>query len=218
MRLLMVIILSLSFVLQVYAQDSTDAKDIVFEKVDVYAAFPGGLAGWRNYLVRNLNANVPVKNGAPAGKYTVKVQFIVDKDGSITDIKPLTNLGYGMEVEVVRILNKSGKWQPAIQGGRTVKAYHVQPVVFMVEDDAIQVISDAGMYTLFAGKQNTLTIYAGKVKTADLKVTIANGTVTLTPEGTFSVFVAEPGRARLSVYNNKNNKFIGEIDFEVVKR
>ena len=60
------------------------------------------------------------------------VQFIINKEGAITDIKPLTKYGFGMEEEVIRILKKSPQWVPAIQFGRNVKAYRKQPVTFMV--------------------------------------------------------------------------------------
>jgi protein TonB len=100
--------------------------------VEEDAHFPGADRNWTNFLVRNLNSDVPVRNGAPEGTYTVVVQFVVDKEGYITDIKPLTQFGFGMEEEVIRILKKSPKWIPAIQFGRNVKAYRKQPVTFMV--------------------------------------------------------------------------------------
>ena len=62
----------------------------------------------------------------------VMVQFVVDKEGRVTDIKPLTKFGFGMEEEVIRILKKSPPWIPAIQFGRSVKAYRKQPVTFVV--------------------------------------------------------------------------------------
>ena len=115
---------------------STDSIDErIFEKVDIEANFPGGESGWRSYLEQNLNANTPVDHGAPAGSYTVWIQFIVSKDGRISDIKMLTHLGYGMETEVMRILRKSPPWSPAEQNGRTVKAYRKQPVTFVVIDE-----------------------------------------------------------------------------------
>lgn len=197
------------------AQDSIPSEDIVFEKVETFAAYPGGLPAWGKYLQKNLNADVPVKNGAPAGRYTVKVQFIVDKEGNIVEPKALTRLGYGMEEEVIRIILKSGQWKPAMQGGRHVKAYHVQPVVFIVDDANIEVITDAGMYLLMAGKNNTITIHAGRVKPADLTVTLTKGTITALGDGKFSVVVPKAGRTRLTVYG-KNNKFIGEADLEVL--
>lgn len=100
--------------------------------IEKEAHFSGEEAGWRKFLQRNLDPDVPVRNRAPEGTYMVIVQFIVDKEGHVTDIKPLTKFGFGMEDEVIRILRKSPKWIPAIQFGRNVKAYRKQPVTFMV--------------------------------------------------------------------------------------
>lgn len=100
--------------------------------IEKEAHFSSEEAGWKKFLERNLDPDVPVRNRASAGTYTVIVQFVVDKEGRITDIKPLTKFGFGMEEEVIRILRKSPKWVPAIQFGRNVKAYRRQPVTFMV--------------------------------------------------------------------------------------
>ncbi len=114
-------------------EDTNSLK--IFEKVDIEAAFEGGEQGWRTFLEQNLNANTPVDKGAPAGSYTVWVQFIVDKEGKISDIKALTRNGYGMENEVMRIIRKSPLWSPAEQNGRKVKAYRKQPVTFVVQEE-----------------------------------------------------------------------------------
>ena len=106
----------------------------IFEKVEVEAEFPGGLPAWRRYLERNLNAQVPSDAGAPTGSYTVVVKFIVDKTGSISDVKSLTSHGFGMEEEAVRAIKRGPKWTPAIQNGRNVNAYRQQPITFVVAD------------------------------------------------------------------------------------
>ncbi len=107
----------------------------VFDKVEVEAKFPGGDAKWRQFLERNLNPNAPVDNGAPDGTYTVLVQFIVDKEGNISEVRPLTSHGYGMEEEAARVIKKGPKWEPAIQNGRQVKAYRKQPITFQVQSE-----------------------------------------------------------------------------------
>lgn len=104
----------------------------IFTKVEIDASYPGGASAWRNFLERNLRGETPVDNGAAPGNYTVIIQFVVDVAGNVSDIKPLTNLGYGMEQEAVRVLKRSGKWKPAIQNGREVKAYRKQPITFQV--------------------------------------------------------------------------------------
>ena len=55
---------------------------------------------------KKLNPSAPVDNGAPEGTYTVYVQFVVSKDGNISDVRALTNHGYGMEEEAVRVIKK----------------------------------------------------------------------------------------------------------------
>ncbi len=118
----------------VVAVPKVEDESKVFEKVEVEASFPGGLSAWKKYLERNLNASAPVDNGANPGSYTVMVQFIVSKDGSISNVKALTSHGYGMEQEAVKVIQKGPKWVPAIQNGRHVNAYRKQPVTFVVSE------------------------------------------------------------------------------------
>jgi hypothetical protein len=113
--------------------DNGDLK--IFDKVEVEASFSGGEIAWKEFLQNNLKANVPSKHKAPVGAYTVIIQFVVDKEGNISDIKALTNHGYGMEKEVTRIIKKYPKWTPAYQNNRPVKAYRKQPVTFVVSNE-----------------------------------------------------------------------------------
>lgn len=108
--------------------------DQTFTKVEIEASFPGGEGQWRKFLERNLNPSTPVDNGAPAGTYTVVVQFIVDKEGNVSDVKALTSHGYGMEDEAVKVIKRGPKWTPAVQNGRQVKAYRKQPITFVVTE------------------------------------------------------------------------------------
>ncbi|HET6996608.1 MAG TPA: energy transducer TonB [Chitinophagaceae bacterium] len=107
---------------------TTDPGPRVFVEVD--AKFIGN---WEKFLTKNLNPDVPVSHGAPAGRYTVIIQFVVDLQGNVSDIKALTAHGYGMEEEAIHALKKATKWEPAIQNGYPVKAYRKQPITFVVE-------------------------------------------------------------------------------------
>lgn len=107
-------------------------KDSLLYRDEQEASFPGGLEAWKRYLETNLNQNVPVENGAKRGTYVVTVQFIVEIDGKIAMVKPLTNFGHGMENEVVRVIKNSPDWEPARSNGRFVRAYRKQPITFTV--------------------------------------------------------------------------------------
>jgi periplasmic protein TonB len=82
---------------------------------------------------------LPAEKGAPEGRYTVLVEFIVDKEGNLSDIKALTSLGYGMEDEAMRVIrqtiSKGLKWKPAEQNGIKVKAFRKQPITFIVSGE-----------------------------------------------------------------------------------
>lgn len=109
-------------------KESEEIEDLV----EIQAKFIGN---WTKFLLKYLNPNVPVENGAPAGRYTVIVQFVVDKEGNVSNIKALTKVGYGMEEEAIRVIKKATKWEPAIQNGYKVKAYRQQPITFEILGD-----------------------------------------------------------------------------------
>ena len=202
--------LCLFFSLQLAAQ----VPDKIFNKVEKEAAFPGGDPAWRKYLVKNLNPNVPIDNGAVMGLYTVIVKFVVSTDGSISGIEAETNLGYGMEKEVMRIIKNSGNWEPAYQDGKTVNAYRRQPVTFSVEDPDVA-ISSAVPFTLFTAVDNEISIRIRKVKADNMDVSISQGTIRSTEDGKFIVRVNKPGRVIITVNNKKNGKELTTISFEV---
>lgn len=102
-------------------------------KEEVEAAFPGGEKKWMQYLERNADGEVATANEAPTGTYTVLVKFVVDTLGNISEVYPLTNHGYGMEEEAIRVIKKGPRWVPAVQNGHRVKSYRKQPITFRVE-------------------------------------------------------------------------------------
>jgi len=111
--------------------------DKVFTKVEKEAKFPGGMDGWKKYLERNLDAQVAANDGAAPGNYTVKVQFIVDKQGNISNVqaievpKPCPSCG----PEAVKVIKKGPKWEPAVQNGRNVIYQAIQFVTFQVAEE-----------------------------------------------------------------------------------
>jgi len=110
--------------------------DKVFTKVEKEAKFPGGMEGWKRYLERNLNANVAADDGAPIGNYTVKVQFIVDKTGGISNVSAIEvpKACPSCGPEAVKVIKKGPKWDPAVQNGRNVIYQAIQYVTFQVAE------------------------------------------------------------------------------------
>ena len=120
----------------VYDNHDGDGNDnLIFNKVEVDPTFPGGTQGWRDYLVKNIKASLPVDEGWNAGTYTIIVQFIVHQDGTVSDVTTTNYPGSKTAQHCIDIIKNGPKWIPAIQNGRKVNAYRKQPISFYIEEN-----------------------------------------------------------------------------------
>ncbi|MBL0359055.1 MAG: N-acetylmuramoyl-L-alanine amidase [Chitinophagaceae bacterium] len=110
-----------------------DADDKIFTQVENEADFIGGREAWIKYLTSNLDGTIPVKEGWKPGKYNVIVEFIVDKEGNISEVKTANYQGTKTAAHCINLIQKGPKWKPAIQNDHPVKAYRKQPITFIVE-------------------------------------------------------------------------------------
>lgn len=91
------------------------------------------MAAWSRYLYQQAKLPDSVAKEIPPGCYTVVVTFIVDIYGGITEVKAEKDPGYGLGAKAVKaIRNYKGKWNPASQCGRLVKAYRKQSIMYTV--------------------------------------------------------------------------------------
>ncbi|MDD3724648.1 MAG: energy transducer TonB, partial [Bacteroidales bacterium] len=103
-------------------------EEEVFVMVEENASFPGGEKAMFKYISDNLQyPRLAIEKGIQGRVY---VTFIVEKDGSITDIKVLRDIGDGCGDEVVRLVKTMPKWKPAKQRGKTVRQQFNLPVMF----------------------------------------------------------------------------------------
>jgi hypothetical protein len=92
------------------------------------------LKQWRRFLEKSLTPLIESKaRQGIQGHFTVMIRFLVDEEGGLSDITPLTGYGYGIEEGVVKIFKNSPKWKPAKMHGKNVKSYHMQPVTFVIQ-------------------------------------------------------------------------------------
>lgn len=118
----------------VVAAPKEDDEDKVFQKVEIEAKFPGGEQAWSRYISREINRYMDeLQDAGKAG--TCVVQFIVDKEGNISEVEALTMKGTKLAEICVNAVKKGPKWVPAEQNGRKVKAYRKQPVTFQIQED-----------------------------------------------------------------------------------
>ena len=112
-------------------KDETD-YDKTFTKVEIESEYPGGTAAWQRYLNKNLHYPQEAIDNEIQG--TIVVQFIVDKEGNVSDVEAISGPNE-LRDEAMRVIKKSGKWTPAVQNGRQVKSYKKQPIVFKLETE-----------------------------------------------------------------------------------
>lgn len=106
--------------------------DKTFTKVEIESEYPGGSAAWQRYLNKTLRYPQDAIDNEVQG--TVVIQFIVDKEGNVSDVEAISG-PEELRGEAVRVIKRSGKWTPAVQNGRQVKSYKKQPIVFRLETD-----------------------------------------------------------------------------------
>src|SRR5687768_18040209 len=92
--------------------------------------FPGGKAALQRFLIKHLR--VPDEGLEPVSRISVEVQFIVDKNGSITGMEILRSGGELFNKEVLRVLQKMPVWKPGRQNGMEVRVYFKLPVTFQI--------------------------------------------------------------------------------------
>lgn len=108
----------------------SDTSNVVYEVVEIQPSPAGGMAGWNKYLSENLRYPPNAQRKGIEG--TVIVAFVVNTDGTTTDIEILRSVGGGCDEEVIRIVKGSPKWTPGMQRGTPVRTRMRLPLRFIL--------------------------------------------------------------------------------------
>jgi len=98
-----------------------------FEAIEVQPQPPGGMAAFMKYIGDNYQYPSQAQAQGVSGR--VVLTFVVEKDGSLTDIEIVRDLKYGTGEEAKRVLQKAKKWRPGVQNGRPVRVQFTLPIV-----------------------------------------------------------------------------------------
>ncbi len=109
-------------------KSDTITKDEVFVVVEDMPSFPGGEKARNNYFAKNVKYPEVARKEGIEGR--VFVTFVVDKDGSIADVKILRGIGGGCDEEAIRVIENMPKWIPGKQRGKDVRVQFNMPIVF----------------------------------------------------------------------------------------
>ena len=122
---LMMLVLLFSFMT---STAQTKKNDMVFDVVEVMPQFPGGQIAMLQYLMENIKYPEQAMKEGIQGRVTVR--FIVEKDGSISDVKPILSVHPLLNKEAVRVVESMPKWTPGKQNGKPVRVRFNLPVMF----------------------------------------------------------------------------------------
>ena len=122
---LMMLVLLFSFMT---STAQTKKNDMVFDVVEVMPQFPGGQIAMLQYIMRNIKYPEQAMKEGIQGR--VAVSFIVEKDGSISDVKPILSVHPLLNKEAVRVVESMPKWTPGKQNGKPVRVRFNVPVMF----------------------------------------------------------------------------------------
>lgn len=106
----------------------------VFDVVETKPTPAGGMAGWNKYLSENLRYPEDAQEKGIAG--TVIVAFVVNTDGTVSDVDILRGIGGGCDEEVYRIVKGSPNWTPGMAGGKPVRSRMRLPLRFKLAESA----------------------------------------------------------------------------------
>lgn len=103
----------------------------VFEVVEVMPSFPGGPAALQQYLKSNMRYPVVAQENGVQGR--VVVSFVVERDGSITDVNVAKSVDPSLDKEATRVVKSMPKWIPGKQNGSAVRVKYNVPVTFRLQ-------------------------------------------------------------------------------------
>jgi TonB family protein len=114
----------------VYIYDSSDPEN-TFGKPEIESVYPGGISAWQKFLYKNFKYPDRAMNNNIEGQ--VWPLIFINKQGEIENSYLGKSVEYSLDEEALRIMRKSGKWVPAVQDGKNVRSFKIQPIIFKLQ-------------------------------------------------------------------------------------
>ena len=108
-----------------------EGESDVYQIVEQMPEFPGGQEALFQYIAEHVNYPVEAKKAGAYGR--VFVGFVVEPDGSLSDVKVLRSIGFGCDEEAVRVVESMPKWKPGTHRDEAVRVRYFVPVIFKLD-------------------------------------------------------------------------------------
>lgn len=163
---------------------------VVFVPFEKQPEFPGGIEKFYEVVRSHIKYPEQMRESSIEGK--VFVQFVVEKDGSVTDFKTIRDPGYGSEEEAKRVMALLPKWNPGIQNGRPVSVKYLMPITFKL--DAEPTAKDTITARNYKKSATNFAAAAKSVTALDVVKTKVLTPVIIQPESSLTTMVATVAR------------------------
>ena len=109
-------------------------EKVIFQVVEEMPEFPGGMGEAMKFLAKNIKYPVAAQQAKIEGR--VIVQFVVERDGSISDIHTMRSVSPELDAEAIRVVSLMPKWKPGKQRGKAVAVKYTMPIMFRLQTPA----------------------------------------------------------------------------------
>ena len=106
-------------------------EEVIFQVVEQMPEFPGGMSEAMKFLAKNIKYPVAAQQAKIEGR--VIVQFVVGKDGSISDVHTVRSVSPELDAEAIRVVSMMPKWNPGKQRGKAVPVSYTMPIMFRLQ-------------------------------------------------------------------------------------
>ena len=134
-RLILMSLMAICCLTTVLAQKTVvsqkDQKEEPFNVVEDMPAFPGGMEAMIQFLSSNIQYPADAQKQKVDGR--VLVNFVVEKDGSITEVKVIKPAFPSLDAEAIRVVKAMPKWKPGYQRGQAVRVQFTMPINFSLK-------------------------------------------------------------------------------------
>ena len=134
-RMIMMSLMAICCLTTVLAQKTVvsqkDQKEEPFDVVEDMPAFPGGMEAMIQFISSNIQYPADAQKQKVDGR--VMVNFVVEKDGSITEVKVIKPTFPSLDAEAIRVVKAMPKWKPGYQRGQAVRVQFTMPINFSLK-------------------------------------------------------------------------------------
>ncbi|MBR3080119.1 MAG: M56 family metallopeptidase [Prevotella sp.] len=117
-----------------------EIKEKAFDVVEQMPQFPGGPAALMQFLSQNVKYPVEAHKAGVQGR--VIANFVVEKDGNITEARIVRSVHPSLDAEALRVIGSMPNWEPGMQNGEPVRVKYTVPITFKLQGDDVKTVEE----------------------------------------------------------------------------